>query len=43
MKFEEKHKEFVVKCYAQFMSISDSIGAFEDDTPQKVKAIKNTQ
>ena len=37
MKLEEKHKEFVVKCFARFMTLTEILGAFmeefEDDLP----------
>ena len=37
MKLEEKHKEFVVKCFACFMTLTDIVDAFmeefEDDLP----------
>ena len=37
MKLEEKHKEFVVKCFARFMTLTDIVNAFleefEDDLP----------
>ena len=37
MKLEEKHKEFVVKCFASFMILTDIVDAFmeefEDDLP----------
>ena len=38
MKLEEKHKEFVVKCFARFMTLTTIVDAFmdefEDDLPQ---------
>lgn len=37
MKLEEKHKEFVVKCFARFMKLTDIVNAFiekfEDELP----------
>ena len=37
MKLEEKHKEFVVKCFARFMTLTNIVDAFleefEDDLP----------
>ena len=37
MKLEEKHKEFVVKCFARFMTLTEIVDAFleefEDDLP----------
>ena len=43
MKLEEKHKEFVVKCFARFMTLTNIVDAFmeefEDDLPPPPKLL----
>ena len=39
MKLEEKHKEYAIKCFAQFIARTEVV----DITPQNMKALEDTQ